>query len=178
MAKLIRACAWRKLERPYTRKSKYRAKNFVRAFPNSKIVKFDMGEPRAEYDMTIYLRSKDDVQLRHNSIESGRLTCLRLLEKKLGKKAFYFKIRPFPHHVLRNNPLASGAGADRMSTGMKMSFGKPVGIAARVKKGQIIFEVRVQKAHLDTALLGLNRSKTKFPCGCSIEVIENKKTSN
>ena len=172
MAKLIRAVAWRKLERPYTRKSKYRALNFVRATPNSKIVKFEMGDPNGNFDKILYLKSKENIQIRHNALESARLTCLRLLEKKLGKKGFFFKIRPYPHHVLRNNPLASGAGADRMSTGMKMSFGKPVGIAARVKKGQTIFEVRVNNNNLKTALTGLNRSRTKFPCGASIEVID------
>ncbi len=175
MAKLIRAVAWRKLERPYTRKSKYRALNFVRATPNSKIVKYEMGDPNAYFEKTLYLKSKEDIQIRHNALESGRLTCLRLLEKRLGKKGFFFKIRPYPHHVLRNNPLASGAGADRMSTGMKMSFGKPVGIAARIKKGQIIYEVRVPNDQLQTALLGLNRSRTKFPCGATIEVVDTPK---
>ena len=44
MAKLIRAGAWRRLERPYTRKSKYRSKAFIRAVPTNKVVKFEMGE--------------------------------------------------------------------------------------------------------------------------------------
>lgn len=173
MAKLIRAGAWRKLERPYTRKSKYRKLNFVRASPNNKVVKYDMGDSNLSYEYTFYLRSKEDVQLRHNALESARLTSLRLVERKIGKKGFYMKIRAYPHHILRNNPLASGAGADRMSTGMKMSFGKPVGIAARVKKGQIIMELRVPKAHYETAKLAFNRAKTKFPCGCIIEAIQN-----
>ena len=129
MAKLRRAVAYRRLERPYTRRSKYRKKNFVRATPVNKVVRYDMGNLSKEFPSKFDLISKNNVQIRHNAIEAARLTALRLLEKKLGKNAFNMRIRIYPHHVLRENPLASGAGADRMSTGMKMSFGKPIGVA-------------------------------------------------
>ena len=46
---------------------------------------------------------------------------------------YFFQLRIYPHHILRENPLAAGAGADRMSTGMKCAFGKPISVAARVK---------------------------------------------
>jgi ribosomal protein L16/L10AE len=46
-----------------------------------------------------------------------------------------------PHHTLRENPLAAGAGADRLSTGMKHSFGKTIGTACQVHKGKVIFEL-------------------------------------
>ena len=52
-------------------------------------------------------------------------------------------IRIYPHHIMRENPLATGAGADRMSTGMKKSFGKTIGVAARVHKGQTLVTVNV-----------------------------------
>ena len=42
MAKLRKAVAYRKVERPYTRKSKYRQKSFVRATPNNLIVKYEV----------------------------------------------------------------------------------------------------------------------------------------
>ncbi|MCA9478522.1 MAG: 50S ribosomal protein L16 [Nanoarchaeota archaeon] len=173
MAKLIRAGAWRRLERPYTRKSKYRSKAFVRAVPANKIVKFEMGQLSKPLPYVVTLNSAVDIQIRHNALESARKSANRLLETKLGKQGFKLKIRVYPHHILRNNPLASGAGADRMSTGMKMSFGKAVGIAARVHKGQAIMEVHCNEKDLDLAKLALTRARHKFPAGGSLQVEKN-----
>ena len=92
---------------------------------------------------------------------------------KHWKNNYYFTIDAYPHHILRENPLASGAGADRMSTGMKMSFGKAVGIAARVHKGQTIMEVCCNKKDISLAKLALTRARHKFPAGGYLEVDEN-----
>ncbi|MBN1176023.1 50S ribosomal protein L16 [Candidatus Woesearchaeota archaeon] len=173
MAKLIRAGAWRRLERPYTRKSKYRSKAFIRAVPTNKVVKHEMGELSKPFPIVVTLNSAVDIQLRHNSLESARKSANRLLETRLGKKGYKLKFRVYPHHILRNNPLASGAGADRMSTGMKMSFGKAVGIAARVHKGQPILEVGCQEKDIATAKLALTRARHKFPSGGFLEVQPN-----
>ena len=170
MARIRKFCAYRRLERAYTRKSKYKTKSFVRASPNIKVVRFDMGELKDKFQYSLSLVSGADLQIRHNAIEAARLTSNRVLEKKLGKSAYYMKIKIFPHHILRENPLASGAGADRMSTGMKMSFGKPIGIAARVRKGQVLFEVKCNKSGLETAKEALKKASQKIPCSCKIEV--------
>src|SRR5512141_458530 len=126
MAKLRKACAYRRVERPYTRKSKYRAKSYVRANPHNLIVKYEMGDTSRQFPLKVQLQSKEAIQLRHNALEAARKSSNRLLEEKLGKKGFRFTLKVFPHHVLRENPLASGAGADRMSTGMAAAFGKPI----------------------------------------------------
>ncbi|MFP4523622.1 MAG: 50S ribosomal protein L16 [Candidatus Nanoarchaeia archaeon] len=175
MAKMIRASAWRRLERPYTRKSKYRSKAFVRAIPTNKVVKFEMGGLSREFPYIVRLHSSVDVQIRHNSLESARKSANRLLELSLGKNAYKLKYRVYPHHILRNNPLASGAGADRMSTGMKMSFGKAVGIAARVHKDQPIIEVHCNKKDIKLAKLAMTRARHKFPVGGYISIEENKR---
>ena len=39
----------------------------------------------------------------------------------------------YPHQILRENKQATGAGADRVSQGMRLSFGKNVGTAAEFK---------------------------------------------
>ncbi|MBW2983410.1 50S ribosomal protein L16 [Candidatus Woesearchaeota archaeon] len=172
MAKLIRAVAWRRLERPYTRKSKYRKYNFVRSVPHSKIVKFNMGNLRQEFPITLQLKTNTDIQLRHNSLEAARQSSNRLLEKRIGRSNYRLRVKPYPHHILRNNPLAAGAGADRMSTGMSRSFGKVVGIAAQVHKGQVVFEVGVNKQHIKTAKDALTRARNKLPCGGYVEILE------
>ena len=177
MARLRKFAAYRRIERPYTRISKFRTKSYVRARPNCRIVRFDMGDLSKKFDYSVQLVSKAAMQLRDNAIEAARQTSNRLLQKKIGKTGWMFKIRPFPHHVLRENPLASGAGADRMSTGMKCSFGKPIGIAAQIREGQVIFQIDTSKEHLATAKDALRRAASKMPFGCTIEVVERKKAA-
>ncbi|MBT4540151.1 50S ribosomal protein L16 [Candidatus Woesearchaeota archaeon] len=163
MARLKKGVTYRRVERPYTRKSKYRALNYVRAVPVSKIVRYDMGNLKKKYSLHMDFVSQEAFQLRHNAIESARLTCNRYLEKNLGKGNYHFKIRIYPHHVIKENPLATGAGADRMSTGMKKAFGKPIGVAAQVKKNQILFSVGVDKQHKEVAKHSLKRISYKLP---------------
>lgn len=167
MAKIRKAVSYRRLERPYTRKSKYRKKNYVRASPHNSIVKYTMGNAQKEFPLTLELVSNADIQLRHNCIESARKSSIKFLEEKLGKN-FRFQIRMFPHHVLRENPLASGAGADRMSTGMTQSFGKPIGIAAQVRKGKAIMDLAIDEKDAATGTIALKRAQYKFPMRCII----------
>ena len=175
MVRLRKGVAYRKVERPYTRKSKYQNKSFVRAIPTNKIVRFVMGDPKKSFEKTLKLISQEQIQLRHNTIESARLSVNRYLEKHLGKAAFFYRILVYPHHILRENPLASGAGADRMSTGMKKSFGKSIGLAAQVKQGQAVFCVKVDKPHYNVAKKALERAITKLPS--KFRVIEENNTN-
>ncbi|MFP4112586.1 MAG: 50S ribosomal protein L16 [Candidatus Woesearchaeota archaeon] len=174
MAKLRKFSAYRRLERPYTRKSKYRQKSFVRATPTNKVIRFDMGDTKKTYDAEIILKVNQNIQVRHNALESARQTANRHLESVAGKGNFWLKLRKYPHHVLRENPLASGAGADRMSTGMKKSFGKAIGLAAQLKKGEILFSARVSQKNVAAAKEAMRKIYCKLPCECSIEVISLK----
>ena len=174
MVKLRKGVSYRFLERPYTRRSKFKNKNFVRSSPHNLIVRYEMGNLNKTFGYKLVLRSKSALQIRHNSIEAARQSSNRVLEKSLGKNEFFMMINIYPHHILRENPLASGAGADRMSTGMQKSFGKPIGIAAQVKKNQPIFTICVDKQNIQVAKDAMRRIYTKVPCSCSIEVMENK----
>ncbi|MBU0469884.1 MAG: 50S ribosomal protein L16 [Nanoarchaeota archaeon] len=168
MAKLRKFVAYQNLERPYTRISKYTKKNYVRGgFPHMKIIKFDMGTANKDYTAVVKLNVCKSMNIRHNSLESARLISNRFLEKNLGKN-FHLRVKVYPFHVLRENPLASGAGADRMSTGMKKSYGKSIGCAARVSEGQTVMELRVDKEHIKVGKEALSRSATKLPCTCKV----------
>ncbi len=170
MAKLRKNSAYQNLERPYTRISKFAKKNYVRGgYPAIKITKFEMGDAKKKFDTTLLLTAGRTMNIRHNSLESARMTSNRLLEKKAGKE-YHLKVRVYPFHLLRENPLASGAGADRMSTGMKKSFGKVIGAAARVREGQPIFEVNVDKANLKLGQEALHKAAKKMPCSCKVVV--------
>jgi large subunit ribosomal protein L10e len=169
MAKLRKFAAYQTLERPYTRISKFSKKNFVRGGrPNSKIVKFEMGNNKKEFSSTFQLKSKEDMNVRHNALEAARLTSNKTLETAAGRSEYSLIIKVYPHHVLRNNPLASGAGADRMSTGMKKSYGKSISTAARVKSGQTLIEVKVDEKFRDVAKKALAKAGHKFPCACKV----------
>jgi large subunit ribosomal protein L10e len=174
MAKLRRFRAYRNIERPYTRVSKFKKKSFIRMTPVRKVVRYDMGE-RGKYGYSLDLIPKTSLQIRQETIESARQTSIRWLEKNVVKgAAFHFKIRKFPYHVLRENPLAAGAGADRMSTGMQKAFGKPIGTALQIKKGEKLFTVQVNKPQLEIARKAFARAANKMPCSFTIRITENK----
>ena len=173
MARLRKFVAYRRLERPYTRISKFRPKSYIRTRPNIKIIRFDMGEKATIFPYRMALVARQGLQIRQEAIESARLTTIRLLEKRLGRVGYHFKIRVYPFHILRENALASGAGADRLSTGMKMSFGKPVGVAARIREGQEIMVVNVPEKNLALARQALKRAAQKLPGSYTIQVFGN-----
>ncbi len=172
MARLRSFIAYRKLDRPYTRKSKFRKKSFIRANPHCKVIKFDLGNTSGTFTHRLDLVSKEALQIRDNALESARQSINRGLEKKLGKVNYHLKVRSYPHHILREHALASGAGADRFSTGMAGSFGKPAGIAARMKAGQAIMSCYVNEDFIKMARASMIRGKYKLPCQC--QIVENK----
>ncbi len=175
MARLRKGVAYRKIERPYTRKSKYNQYSFIKGVPHLKINKFVMGNPNQSYSYVVRVISDRDVQVRQEAIEAARRTANRKLEKNLGKN-YFFRIRKYPHHVLRENPLATGAGADRLSTGMKLSFGKPIGIAAQVFKNDIVMEVFVNSinaANTAKEIMRIANHKLPFSAKIIIEKVNN-----
>lgn len=169
MVKLRKFTAYRSLERPYTRISKYKKKSFIKTTPNIKVVRFNTGNLKKKFPHTLHLVSKSGLQIRDNALESGRQTCNRLLELTLGPTGYFMQVKTYPHHILRENPVAAGAGADRFSTGMQKSFGKPIGSAARIKEGQKVVTVSVNKKDLELAKKALNRFRKKIPGGYLIE---------
>mgnify|MGYP006306648973 CR=1 FL=1 len=172
MAKLRKWTAYRKLERPYTRFSKFRKKGFVKSRPGKSIIKYDMGdiENGSKYfPIKLELIAKEDAQLRANSIEAARISILRRIEKRYGRKGFHMKIKAYPHHVIRENPLAAGAGADRLSTGMKHSFGKTIGTAAQVTRGKVLIELNLQQGQEDFGRNALKIGSSKISIKTTIQ---------
>ena len=165
-------------KRPYTRKSKVKSKSYIKTVPPMKIAKFIMGDINGfnnkKYPVSVSLIAVNPVQIRDNAIEASRQLIHRHLEKKL-KGAFYFAVSAFPHNVLRENKMLTGAGADRMQTGMQLSFGKPVGIAARIKAGGKIFNVACNKDMVPVVRKIMAKVKPKLPGKKAIIVEELKK---
>lgn len=138
-------------QQSYTRTAKrVMKKAFVTGVPGTKLHTFDMGNVKGKFDTEISLVAMEPKQLRHNQLEAARIAANQPFAK-LPMDAYYMKVRVYPHHVLRENPLASGAGADRFQTGMAKAFGKPYGRAARVKAGQRIFTIKTNKENANLA---------------------------
>lgn len=165
------ARCYRKLERPYTRISISKPrKGYVKGVPPSKIHRFNSGVGKPEFTTTMYLVAKWPVQIRSNALEAARLGASKRLEKVLGADGFFLRVLIFPHHVLRENPLATGAGADRFQTGMRQSFGRPIGNAARTKENQRVLEARVAPANEEVCRKALKIASSKIPSPCYIKI--------
>jgi len=158
--------------RPYTRVSKKRTKSYIKAVPNSKIVKFKMGDIKGfddgKYSVQLHVISKENCQVRDNSIEAVRQYLNRFLQVELGKE-FYLGVQIYPHHILRENKMLTGAGADRMQTGMSRAFGKTMGRAAFVKPGQVMYIIGVKtpKAEIQARKL-IKAIKARLACKVTV----------
>jgi len=166
-------------KKPYTRKSNVKSKAYVKAIPSTVIVKFVMGDVKRflqkKFNYTVNLLASEPVLIRDNAIESARNLIHKELESEF-KGNYYFCIALYPHHVIRENKLIAGAGADRMQSGMKESFGTPIGIGARVKEGKEIFKVAVSgRNDISKVIKILKKTKAKLPCKSKIQVEEIKK---
>lgn len=170
MAGLRKGCCNRRLERPYTRKSKFKAKGYIKAIPNHRISRFEMGDKTKDYDFRISLISKDSLQIRHNALESARMIINRQLQAKMAGN-YFFKINVYPHQAIRENKMLGGAHADRIQSGMAHSFGKVAGVSARVRRGKNIMFALVSKSGVDSAKKAFQSAFPRLPGKCSIEIV-------
>merc|ERR1712085_208604 len=101
-------------------------------------------------------------QISSEALEACRVSINKHLTKTVGKDAYHIRIRAHPFHVLRANKMLSCAGVDRLSSGMRHSYGKPIGVAARVDIGQILLSVRAKDASEGHVIEAIRRGKFKF----------------
>lgn len=129
----------------YTRKSKKKAKNYVKTVPQQKVTKFNMGKTnlynKGKFKNEMRILAGEPVQIRDLALEA----CRMILNNQLNKRFignYYLGCRVYPHQILRDNKTFSGGTkGERVQTGMKHSFGSTMGRAAVVKKNQMIFIV-------------------------------------
>jgi large subunit ribosomal protein L10e len=136
-------------------------KNYVKSMPHTSLLIFNMGKDKPNYDLLLTLNSDQAVQLRSNSLEAARQVANKHLENELINN-YYFTVVTYPHNVIREKKRATGAGADRLSQGMSLSFGSPSSTAARVRKGQPILRLKTLSASKDVARAALKRAASKL----------------
>ena len=147
----------------------YTRKEFVKGFPPPKINKFTMGDTKAKFEYEARLIALEKAQIRHNALEAARIATNRVLMDKLVNN-YLMRVLPYPHTILRENKMIFGAHADRLQDGMRRSFGKPIGTAARVKPNQAIITINVNTDGVETAKEALKRGSVKLPIPCRITI--------
>jgi len=157
---------FRRLERPYTRKE------YIDGAPGTRLRQFEMGNKNASFPVKVTLVAKEGVQIRDTALEAARIAANKYITRRVGSSNFFLKVRIYPHHVLREHRMAVGAGADRISQGMRMAFGKPVGLAARVFPGTKIMSIWTKPEFFEFAKEALKRAGQKLPTPIKIEVEE------
>jgi large subunit ribosomal protein L10e len=155
-------------------KKAYTRRKYMGGVPGSKIVQFEMGNLSQEFPTEVDLIVEESCQIRHSALEAARITVNRRLMKAVGRSNFHFKVRVFPHHVLRENKQATGAGADRVSEGMRLAFGKAVGTAARVDANQKILTVYSTPQYLEKIKDAMRHGGHKLPTPSHLKVSEIK----
>lgn len=158
---------------PYTRKSKKKAKSYIKAVPPVGIVKYSMGNERAydegKFSINLIMVADEQVQVRDSALESCRQSINKKLENNF-KGQYFFKIYPYPHQVQRENKMYSGGSkGERVNTGMQLAFGKATDRAAILKRGDIIFLVATSNKQAEkTARKLLKDARLKLPCKTKI----------
>jgi len=161
----------RPTRRAWSRTAKRVAKRaYVKGVPDARIHIFDMGthSKMAEFETQLDLVCRTDVQARDNSLEAARVSANKLFEKQLLPENYFFKVRVYPHQCLREHSIAMGAGADRVSSGMRLSFGTPTGRAAVIRKGQTIMTLYTHKNFKELGTKGLIRAAKKLAGNCIV----------
>ena len=154
-------------------KPSYTRRDYVTGIPGSKIAQHNMGNLQSDpqdYPVHISLRLEEECQARHGSLESARLSANRVMLKEVGQENYKMVLRKFPHQILRENKQATGAGADRVSDGMRQAFGKVVGTAARIQNGERVFTIYCDPEDADVAKDALRRAYNKMSPPCRIDV--------
>lgn len=146
---------------------------FARACPESKIAIHDLGNRKASADIfpaRINLIAGTTQFISAESLESARIACNKYMMKQIGKDNYHLRISAYPIQILRINKMLSCAGADRLQTGMRGSFGKPYGRAARVYSGQYLMNIRTTDNYIKEAREALRRGKNKLSGTQDIQV--------
>ncbi len=121
---------------------------------------------REDWELVVGLKVEKNVQISHYALEAIRITINSTLQKTIGRQNYHLTIRVKPFQVYRENRQLNFAGADRVQSGMRNSFGKAMGKAARVKAGKIVCEVMCSIKDLPIVKDRLRITNVKLPVRC------------
>jgi len=147
-------------------------KEYMGGIPNPRITQFVNGNKQASFPVKLSLVSEEQCQARHGALESARITSNRFMEKKVGLTNYRLQVLVYPHVILRENKQATGAGADRVSQGMRQSYGRIVSTAAHVKRDQEVIRIETHPQFIPLAKNALRKAGMKLPSPCRVVISE------
>lgn len=152
---------------PYQKKrSRSHRKEFVRGGADPKIRIYNVGNRNKsldEWDLSLGLTICHTRQVSHFALEAVRTSLNRRLQKDLGKDGYHIRVRTHPWQIYRENRMMAFAGADRLQSGMRNSFGRCIGPCARIRAGKVIVEVFCDFKSKATVLDALRICRYKIP---------------
>ncbi|MFX1430240.1 MAG: 50S ribosomal protein L16 [Promethearchaeota archaeon] len=164
--------------RPYQyKRSSNRRREYARGGSQSKIQRYWGGnkdKPWESFELTVGLKVNSQIQISSNALEAIRITINGVLQRKLGRQGYRLRVRPKPFQKYRENRMLAFAGADRVQSGMRNSFGRSTGVCARVRAGQIIAEVGISLKNLPLVRERLRVASMKVSSSCQIVILKYK----
>lgn len=76
-------------------------------------------------------------------VQNLRVSIHRKRANNILINQYSFIVNKYPHQIRRHHRLASGAGADRISQGMRLAFGHPLIRASQNKQFDKIIQIRI-----------------------------------
>jgi large subunit ribosomal protein L10e len=140
----------------------YTRQEYMGGIPTCRVTQFDTGNLKIDFPLRLSLGCEEAAQVRDIALESARVSAVRVLEKT-APNAYHLKVRRYPHQILREHKMAMGAGADRISDGMRRAFGKPVGHAVRAQLGAELLTIYTTPEHEEHAKEALRKASHKLP---------------
>jgi large subunit ribosomal protein L10e len=140
----------------------YTRQEYMGGIPTCRVTQFDTGNLKERFPFILSLGAEEAAQVRDIALEAARISAVRVLERQ-APNAYHLKVRRYPHQILREHKMAMGAGADRISDGMRGAFGKPVSHAVRSQIGMELISVYTTGAHIEDAKEALRKASHKLP---------------
>jgi large subunit ribosomal protein L10e len=147
----------------------YTRQEYMGGIPTCRVTQFDTGNLRTFFPLSLTLDTEEAAQVRDTALEAARVSAVRVMERTAPNE-FHLKVRRYPHQILREHKMAMGAGADRISAGMRGAFGKAVGHAVRAEIGAGLLTVYTTEAHLADAKEALRKASHKLPIPTRVSV--------
>jgi large subunit ribosomal protein L10e len=152
----------------------YTREEYVHSKPPTRVTRFTIGEANLDYEYKVTLVTPHSKELSGKSLEAARVTANKVIGVETGQQ-FLLKVLVYPHEITRAHRFMGFAGADRLSQGMRRSFGRPTERAAMVQGNQPILAIYAMESGVETAKKALMRASKKLPLPCRVEVEPLKK---
>lgn len=153
----------------------YTRREYIKSIPQSKIKHYNIGNQNGDYQYKVFIVADQQGLILARALEAMRITMNRYLTENIGRGNFFLRIRPVPHHIIRERKFLGMAGADRIQKGMRRAYGKPSDRAAAIYINDIIIEIWVSEKHLKFAKEAARLALYKLGLDAHVEIVPFKK---